>query len=596
MSDQTDQNRQNRQNDTPGAGPALTFDDFALPQLAVGSYTVEVEHQLHLAGEARLGARHAFTVSGPRYRLAPDAVHARMPQDGEQGELTGMLPHVVLRDAHSAWLTRIDGAADPELPGMALLVCEEHELLFPAASADPAADLRHRRWGGSQRSFWNLLANTPGLVGPALTPSPAERDGDDPCQHIRLLPRDFGALLPRQCDLRWSAHVRRAGADEYCVVQALRLPAPAAPGTQRRYIAHLVSLEGWGHLLAGAPGAEAALAQHQARAEQLCMLSLAAWTFTSGPAQDGRTPFVALAHGLLEQDGRARDLRLLPPQAAAAAALGDPGLAARLGDGFVPLPHTTWGGERLLAWYRGPLVAVGSAAAPPRRLWEQFSDALVVDARDHVLDASHCAAWYLGRNLSLADRPLMQAWFSVLKRMRHSALRLAARPHAGAGRLHAQLFPAAPALCASVLTPELLADVPQRLRQPARPAPLRAAPALTAGAGARRRGRAGRGRGGAGRTAGRRARHHRRRPGRHAAPGNAAFRRPGAARRHAAARKPARVPGRSPVATGPARRRPLAGPAPQHRPGHLRSLARAPVARRARAPAGDGGDAGRAST
>ncbi|HZX30163.1 MAG TPA: hypothetical protein VFF03_02310 [Rhodocyclaceae bacterium] len=455
-------------------GVALTLDDYALPGLRAGDYAITVSHGLSLDGEAPVANIHRFSVAGPRYRLPENTVHARFPNDGDQGDLSGVLPHVVLKGAHSAWLTDLGIGGDVRLPSLALLVCTEDELEFgPEDSARPGGDARHRCFGGAVRDFWDQFAGESGRVGPQCAVSDAEKHSDTPCRYIRLKAELFRALLPRFEDLPWTAHVRRTqgAADsqdsDYSVVAAVRLPSSVAASEQRGYIVHLVSLEGWGSLLPGAEGADGRLEEHCAKGHHFCLISLANWTFTATGNANGHPPFAALARGLAEKDGKGRDLRLLHP--AAQSEKVPPQLAPRLADGFVPLPHRAWTGEQLFAWYRGPLVPVQSRQEEHSGLWEQFSDALVVDAQDQVLDVSYAAAWYLGRNLSLADRGLMQSWFNVLKRLRHRTLRSAKQ-----GFLQVRAEPSSAGLTAGLLTGNLLAAVPQLVKQPASGKPFQA--------------------------------------------------------------------------------------------------------------------------
>jgi len=463
---------------------SLIFDDYALPGLPAGDYTVSVGHELLLEGEQLISKKHQFTVTGARYCLPPGTVHACFPQEGAKGNLAQSLPHIILCDPHMAWLHSSPASNTAPKPDMVLLVFEESELRFPNTELAPIQDERNRCYVGSQQSFIAQFDKNDTLIGPDFLASiPAnERSGEQTCRYIKLHAKTFSSLMPDTDDLIWTTHTRKEEVQDsaYAVIHATRFPAAAQMNEEKRYVAHLVSIDGWLKLMR-TNGENKELDAHIEKNHEFCMISFANWTFTSTSQNREHTPFSRLAHDLAYREGKAVDLRLLVPQATASDLPVE--VATRLQDGFVPLPQVTWTGENLFCWYRGPLIAVDVAQPVEKHaLREQFSETLAVDAEDKVFDVSYTCAWYLGRNLTLANRPLMQAWFHILKHFRRSAMRLALQPHlAREGLLTKHIFPTSSQLYSSVLTSDFLGSIPQKLQTPAqvRATPIKATAPLT---------------------------------------------------------------------------------------------------------------------
>src|SRR5690242_2749565 len=96
--------------DDPDLPPVVTFLQFHQPALKDGAYRVTVSHTL--AGEkivsggkpvAPFTAVRTFTISGERFSLAPQAIHAVFPPDGSVGKHANVLPHIILERSTLPW-------------------------------------------------------------------------------------------------------------------------------------------------------------------------------------------------------------------------------------------------------------------------------------------------------------------------------------------------------------------------------------------------------------------------------------------------------------------------------------------------------------
>jgi hypothetical protein len=164
-----------------------------------------------------------------------------------------------------------------------------------------------------------------------------------------------------------------AASDDVAVIIANRLPRPGGLST-----AHLVVVKGLysdGKLgVAGAAGTGL-----------VRLISLKSWSFACTESEQN-------LQGLLNQLQRTSALLRLP----------DPAHAndARAANGAVPLPHTLAGGQRVSAWYQGPLVASRPTATPAL----PAHHAADLASADALGGNSYAAAWELGRLMVLQNK------------------------------------------------------------------------------------------------------------------------------------------------------------------------------------------------
>ncbi|MFB6440152.1 hypothetical protein ACFCVY_25830 [Streptomyces sp. NPDC056411] len=290
------------------------------------------------------------------------------------------------------------------------------------------------------RTVAELRSPGDGILGPDLsdtgiTPGIAASR----CQSIDVPAALFTALVPREEELNYLAHVRDVSTrpqrrddgeiltkGQYAVLAANRLPRQ--PGT---YTAHLVSLEGFnGKLNPGQLGGNV-------RSVRLCVLH--SWTFTSDPA--GTRDAAALLSNLVAPARADREnltLRLRPSGSVAARSTADAEQYARrrLHLGYTPLPYRLLSGETTYGWYRGPLVPVMAAETRDfaRDTPKTTADHALIYEQEHGLfDVSYAAAWTLGRTLALSDPDYSEEITRARRELANTAATMMALATAGPG-------------------------------------------------------------------------------------------------------------------------------------------------------------------
>ena len=378
-----------------------TFYDSVTPALAAGDYQVIVQDTVTVAGESGPPASYAgmqrFRVAGSRAGLGPGDVVAMSPPSGGSGSYDDWLPHIVLAQRTLPWQLPIaDGAASgadgQAQPWLALLLLTRPEI--DVAGSPPAAGTT----GAQTVSLSACLTPPAGTLGPVLTTGQRTLLQEQPsltCSVVDVTAGAFSGVVPRAAELPFLAHARQVSTDGqedlgvpapgwYSVVAGSRLPTGASDGV---YIAHLVSLEGFAGYLSGAPA--------PAGMTLVRLISLASWTFTSGPGT-GDFSYVM---------GKLDISPLNVPVTASGTDSASQLVTAAVASGYTLLGYTTRLGERTAAWYRGPL-GPAPVTANPQPAYPAAAAALIYDPATGMFDASYAAAWEIGRLLTLANGPV----------------------------------------------------------------------------------------------------------------------------------------------------------------------------------------------
>ena len=363
-----------------GPGEQIVFLQNRPPRLESGDFTVTVTQKVTIDGVAteQFSAEQEFFVTGLRYTLPPAAIASVFPPDGNQGEFSNVLPHVVLAQPTLPWQRSLGAGVAGRPTWLAVL-------LFDEADPPPAP---------AQRTIADL-ASSGGVLFPARDREPGEQT-TDPVTTIDVPLALFNAIAPSAADLQWLAHVREteappggSGPSDNAVVFGNRLPAAGAIST-----AHLVALEGYAPYLPANDGTPSAAIPAGTTAVRV--VSLASWTFT---AIDLHETFQEM---LTPPQMTPAPLQRPVANASSGDASADAAVQNALGMGYTALDHALQNGDSTVSWYRGPLVPLGSPpdAEPPYA----NADAQVrFDPTTGMLDVSRAAAWQLGRLLALHD-------------------------------------------------------------------------------------------------------------------------------------------------------------------------------------------------
>jgi hypothetical protein len=247
------------------------------------------------------------------------------------------------------------------------------------------------------RDEGQLLADHP---DPGFEPgNPPARNPGIACMVVDVARDAWVAVAPALDELAYLAHVRDspagdeavlgAGRGAFSVVTANRLPG--RPGG--RFVAHLVSLEGFAGYLPGQAN------EPSAQCDAVRLLSLARWEFASGSGPAPMDSTRRLSLGALR-------MPVAPPARGATRTKAEEAVEAALAHGFVGLPRARHDGTRETALYRGPCHPVPSAHAPQARYAK-------ADEPRHeatgLADTSLATAWQLGRLLALCNRGFAEA-------------------------------------------------------------------------------------------------------------------------------------------------------------------------------------------
>lgn len=396
-------------------GDLQLFDNY-VPALPAGNWMIDVEHSLKHGNETLndvpLAQSQEFVVSAPQFTIDPGIVVNRYPPANSTARYGEILPHIVLSDPLLPWERSMGDAEDSPVrtPWLALIVLTDDEILGAATSPTRA----------QATTVGQFTTKDDALLKPSIV-----REDDiaetQTCQFVAVKTAAFAAIAPRLAELPLLAHCRQvntgdkaiAGLNEhglFSVVVANRLPAvPAADDAPpvRNYV-HLVSIEGLTDYLA----ADADFGGHEA----VALLSLASWSFQSQP--DCKEDFSGLANAIVasEAGGPGALWLALPDPKIVGTDPASLEAAARIGEGFVPLPMRLRTGEDSLAWYRGPLTPVLPAPIAKSEPFPTADAALIYQKSFGLFDASLAAAWEAGRAAALSDRVFAQRLLDFRRR------------------------------------------------------------------------------------------------------------------------------------------------------------------------------------
>ncbi|MDK1347733.1 hypothetical protein QNO09_31510 [Streptomyces sp. 378] len=412
----------------PTAQHRTRFFDHRIPSLYAGRYIIDNQQVLKdVDGDDRIinATPQPFDVVQPRFSINPIGINACFPVPDAVGTYHQTLPHINLDSPALPWSRQL-GNHPGEVPWMALLLFREGEL----CEEDPHAV------GNVKTGTVDQLLD--GELGEGKVPD-IDRDcmrqdeREEQCATILVPAALFDAVKPQPVEMGYLAHVREGGrpdatragedpppdeAELNAVLVANRFPA--AEGG--RYVAHLVSLEGFDDYLTD-----------PAPPEGVRLVSLTCWSFTT--EADSGIGFGDLCQHLATTDGTttrpAPELLLRVPTQAPANPSGPQAEAlGQMQRGAVALPQRLETGERTFAFYRGPLTAqpAQDLPAPGSTRLESAGEALIYLQQYGVFDTAYAAAFTAGRTLALADAEFRTALLEFRSAARTAARRLASHP------------------------------------------------------------------------------------------------------------------------------------------------------------------------
>ncbi|MEK2479437.1 hypothetical protein [Streptomyces noursei] len=414
----------------PDPDPSLNvqFVDSLVPTLTAGRYKLTA-HQSLTKGGARVDTDYYLDtpvtqdveVRAPRFTVQPEWIHGAYPTPGASGLYDDVLPHVTLDRATLPW-EREAKAKDGKtrLPWLALLVFGEGEL----PDTDP-----HCLGQTDAKTVADLIGSESGVVLPPFDQTTDPITDDDKkqvCRTVLVPAAVFHALAPTEVEMPLLTHVRRVNEEhqraapgddliqvgDYAVVVGNRLPR-AAGG---RYVAHLVSLEGWQSRLP-----DGAKETYDGPVEKLRLISLWSWAFETIP--DHIPGFAALTEHFVDTEGTDGSALLLrvPLPGRPLSGKDQQEVADRLGQGYLPISCRTESGRSTFGWYRGPLTAQYVTPETDRERRRCAAEALIHLDQYGVFDVSLATAFTAGRGVALADHQFGAALLRLRGKVQRAA-------------------------------------------------------------------------------------------------------------------------------------------------------------------------------
>ncbi|MBV1920705.1 MAG: hypothetical protein KUG73_08470 [Pseudomonadales bacterium] len=249
----------------PNEGSVIFYDSCP-PPLKAGEYTLEVTQQLQDADDSGSEPKNdihidkqgdkplpgtlasAFEITGPRFLLQADEIHAVFPPANADGPFEGRLPCAVLKRRTLPWERTSGTSNTSEQPWLALLLFTEDEVTLldpPSCTVESVLSHKPFSWTGepadnAANTLYHTLNNTEKNKG---------------CLGIEVSVSLFQEIAPLKSELPLLTHVRQVNTDDkellgqdkdgwFSVVVANRMPLSG-----KKYIACLVSLEGQESLL-----------------------------------------------------------------------------------------------------------------------------------------------------------------------------------------------------------------------------------------------------------------------------------------------------------------------------------------------------------
>ena len=416
----------------------IEFVAFHQPALLDGEYVLDVKQQVQIDSKyvwstqadpwsAAPGTQLKFSVNGPRFSLDPSLIQSQFPPPKSIGEYYNVLPHIVLNRTTLPWERTIDNSPPSETkqprPWLALLLFDATSDTNVQVSNISVQDLLNT-YGSSatpagQPEFVKVLPRNPDAqAGPGELLLEVGQHPEDRLTVVDVPKQLLYQILPGVKEIPFLSHIRQdpASKSEYPVILGSRLPAAgtaaqgAAPvGTQSTV--HLVSLEARQPLLD-------ALQQKPGDDHLVRFVSLASWSFST--LQRSRTFTSWLKQAWCSDAQRTDSGKANQPSTCAPGVVhtlrlpvnSDANAERFLSQGYAPIAHETRQGNRLVSWYRSPLLP-GRSPAANFALPLRTSDELVRYFNDvGMFDTTYAAAWELGRMLTLRSKKVSVSLFN----------------------------------------------------------------------------------------------------------------------------------------------------------------------------------------
>lgn len=390
----------------------VTFIQYQRPSLSAGQYTLSVTQKTggevddRSVAETFPTSSKKFYVGAERFKLNPEALYAMHPAPASSGDVSNILPNIVLSDPQLPWSRSIGSSETTETPWLALLMFFGDEV--SKLETVSLKDLKN-----------------PGLPADTFYPETNLEPGQnemDSCQVIDIEKTLFNQIVPGLADLPFLAHVRKVDVTKkahkltydyhpqngltlqeidpeqnYSVVVCNRLPKP---NTECHLF--LVSLENMGDYLPDGDGSS------KITKDKVRLVTLQNWSFY---ATEQKAKLVDIVNNLnTTTKGHKGEAFSAPVTLNFPASFPNPESDSHLQHlnnafkmGYVPLEQRTRFGERTICWQRSPFVpfSINQTLEVPLK----GADSLMRYNPDNgMFDTTYASAWQLGKLLCLQNK------------------------------------------------------------------------------------------------------------------------------------------------------------------------------------------------
>lgn len=331
------------------------------PEIEEGKYTVKGTQTVTSPENDTFTVTKDFYVAANTETLSPDEVFSVYPAPDGQGDFTGTLPFIVLKNRFYPWTRCWTNDVNAlQVPWLALIVVSENE---NAAETD----VKYSELAGMKEKDVFF---------------PYDEDhvttcGKDDCVHILTIPKEiYNAIMPSIEDLAWLTHAK------YVNLSATEDSIAEEDGWFSTIIANRFvpsdgdkTLKSTVHLIAVDKYLDAKIPEdiHYVR-----MISLYHWNVYSDREDD--ISFVSMVNELSRNAKQVKEKALMP--------------------------HYLRTGEKTYSLYHSPLVPYESARYDNLGGEEKYTSdgRLIYDSQNGIFDVSYSAAFNLGRLITLSRR------------------------------------------------------------------------------------------------------------------------------------------------------------------------------------------------
>ncbi|MBC6479739.1 MAG: hypothetical protein GDA56_20120 [Hormoscilla sp. GM7CHS1pb] len=376
---------------------SIKFLSYDQPALKDGLYKLEVTHTFQAVSSESQNqvvasfSKH-FAVLGPRFSLEPKEIATVFPPDKTTGRYYNILSHIMFTRSILPWERKLNN--NDTIPWLALILVTREEI---NDCQKKNKDLLAVHTDTIEKIF-SAPQSDSNLVFPTSIDLEPGESNQDRINYIDVPEPLVDKILPKEDELPLLAHVRQS-ADanlngtpnpKYPILICNRLPQPGDENT-----VFLISLENRSDVYARLKQRNNKLVYR--------FVTLTSWRFASVEAKES---FVELLKDADKWEAKNPGRVLQLPKTE------NSNVDKFYEKGYVPLNHQTRQGNRMVSWYRSPLLPGETSPATITNDIQSADELVRFFSTYGMFDVSYAAAWELGRLLMLRNKRVALALFN----------------------------------------------------------------------------------------------------------------------------------------------------------------------------------------